>query len=90
MSLPNPYEPPEATGSNIDRGSTNAQRLADEPQTLASAFRQGVRLGFKWITFIIGPMAAITLLGGIAVILYRVCLGESQLHRIPRILQVSS
>jgi hypothetical protein len=65
LSETNPYAPP---AHEDDAATHSASR---EPQSLLGAMGQGVRLGLKWMTFIMGPLAALGFVAALAGTFYR-------------------
>lgn len=66
----NPYQSPTETVA------TREPRLEKAPETLGGAVLQGTRLGVKWITIILGPIAVLTLLASIGFTVYLFCFVE--------------
>lgn len=64
MDSPNPYQSPVHTES---ARVPNAEAVSD---TLRGAVLQGIRLGWKWITIIIGPIAVLMLLASIVITVF--------------------
>lgn len=70
MSHANPYRSPKAVEKRPRRPRTAP------PGSLLGSVRQGVRLGIKWTTIIVGPVALLCLLVSVLMILFRFCFGE--------------
>ena len=58
----NPFESPRATDSSLPKQRESWVRPLDRPASLFGAVKQGAWLGFKWTTYIIGPLAVLALL----------------------------
>ena len=67
---PNPYESP------CDTREKRRLSLGPQPDSFFDSVRQGVRLGVKWVTYILGPVAILMLLFGIGMSAFRICFGE--------------
>ena len=64
MESPNPYQSPADT---VTAQEPPAETIS---KTLRGAAWQGVRLGWKWTTIILGPIALLVLLGSIGSTIY--------------------
>lgn len=70
MSDTNPYKSPA-----YERAIATESQCG-QPESFGGAMVQGVRLGVKWMTLIMGPFAALGLLAAVGITIYRFVWGE--------------
>jgi hypothetical protein len=64
MKTPNPYQSPADTETSQEPPAETISK------TLRGAAWQGVRLGWKWTTIILGPIALLVLLASVGLTIY--------------------